>query len=81
MRGAGGRAGVGHRACVTAGFSLETWNVGCTRLMVAGSLSRMAMGLMMRRMVNGPTNRGANFLVPPQMTMSLVESHMRYPTQ
>ena len=78
MRGAGGRAGVGHRACVMAGFSLETWNVGCTRLMVDGSLSRTAVGLMMRAMV---IRGGTNFLVPPRMTMSLVESHTRCPTR
>ena len=31
---------------MTTGLSLETWNIGCTRLIVAGSLRRTTVGLM-----------------------------------
>ena len=81
IREVGLGAGVGHNAWVTTGLSLEMWKVGCTRLMVGGSLSQTAVGLMILVMLNGPMNRGANFLVPPRIGMSLVESHMCCPTQ
>ena len=74
-------AGVGHKAWEIAGLSLDTWKVGCTHLIVGGSLIRTAVGLMIFSMVKGPTKRGDNFLVPPLMGMSLVESHTRCPTR
>ena len=70
-------ASAGHKEWVTIGFSLETWKVRCTRLIVGGSLSRTAVGLMTLVIVNGLTKRGPNFLVPPRIGMSLVESHTR----
>ena len=73
--GGGEGSGAGHNECVTAGFSLEMWKVGCTRLMVAGSWSRTAVELMILRIVNGPKKHGANFRDPPRTRMSLVESH------
>ena len=72
MRGGGGGTGVGHKAWVAAGLSLETWNVGCTRLIVGGSISCTAVGLMIFRMENGPTERGANFLTTPHALPDLV---------
>ena len=81
MRGGGGPTGAEASAWETAGFTLETWNMGWIRLIVVGSLSQTAVGLRTCVMVKGPTYRGASLRVPPRMGMSFVESHTRCPTQ
>ena len=70
-----------HRGWITSGFSLYTWKVGCTRLMVLGSLKWTAVGLMILSMVNDPTKRGANFRVPLRIWMSFVESYTHWPAR
>ena len=70
-----GGSGAGHKGWVTTGLSFEMWNVGCPRLIVAGSLRQTAVGLMTLRMVKGSMNRGASFWESPRSGMSFVESH------
>ena len=60
-RGGMGPTGAEASAWVSAGFTLETWNVGWMRCIVEGSLRRTAVGPMTWVMVNGPTYRGTSF--------------------
>ena len=75
--GEGGAAGTSWLSLT--GLTLDTWNVGCTRI-DRGSLSRTATGLMTFSMAKGPTNLGASLLDSKCRGRSRVESQTFWPT-
>ena len=75
MRRGGGCFFVGGwRFEVTWGFRRETWNTGWIRCRGGGRFNRIAVGVMIRVMGNGPISWGANFGLVVHRGMSCAES-------
>ena len=73
--------GGGWRADEMWGFRWETWKTGWMRRRGGGRFSRMAVGVIIHVMENGPMKRGASLGLVVRNRMSHVDSYTFCPTR